>query len=107
MKTIIITEGQLAEQTLAIDPKFIKLDKDLVLVDTKFPEEIVNQYKLNKMPLDKARVEGMVTALKAGKQLPPLKLDSNNHLKDGHHRYAAFKLAGFSKMPFEYEEKFK
>jgi diaminopimelate epimerase len=80
----------------------IKLEREIVLVDTSNPHLIIKTSQEGKMPLDMLRVETMAELLKNGKTLPPIVLYKNNLLKDGHHRYAAYKLAGINEVPFEY-----
>lgn len=79
----------------------IKLEKDLVLVDTRDPQNIINAYREGRMPLDKARVEALSILVKKGHSLPPVVLDKNKMLVDGHHRFVAYKLAGKATIPYE------
>jgi ParB-like chromosome segregation protein Spo0J len=79
----------------------IKLEKDIVLVDTRDSQSIIDAYGEGKMPLDKARVEAFSILIKQGHRLPPVVLSKNKLLRDGHHRYAAYKLAGKTTIPYE------
>lgn len=79
----------------------IILEKEPVLVDTNNVPEILKLSKEGKMPLDKIRVESMINLLKNKKSLPPLILDKNNKLKNGFHRYMAYKLSNIDNIPFE------
>lgn len=89
-----------SDNTINIDD--IKLEKEIVLVDTSNPHLIIKTSQEGKMPLDKLRVETMAELLKNGKKLPPVVLHKNNLLKDGHHRYAAYKLADIKEIPFTF-----
>jgi len=79
----------------------IKLERDIVLVDTKDPQNIINAYREGKMPLDKARVEAFSILVRQGRKLPPVVLTKGKLLRDGHHRFAAYKLAGKTTIPYE------
>jgi len=46
----------------------------------------------------------MVKKLENGGELPPIKIDKNNNIIDGHHRYMAYKLSNIDKVPFEYDK---
>lgn len=52
------------------------------------------------MPLDKLRVMTMVEKLNNGGALPPVKINDDDVLIEGHHRYMAYKLANINKIPF-------
>jgi ParB-like chromosome segregation protein Spo0J len=88
-----------------IDINKIELEKEIVPVDTSNVNKIIELIKNGKMPLDKLRVDSMVSKLKKGGKLPPLILYPNNILKDGHHRFAAYQIAGVEDIPFEYYKK--
>ena len=98
-----VFEQNLNNNTYLINISDIKVEKEMELIDTKYPLEIIKSIKNGKMPLDKARVEGMIKSIKNGKKLPPLELKRENILKDGHHRYMAYKLAGKDIVTFFYE----
>jgi ParB-like chromosome segregation protein Spo0J len=68
-------------------------------VETKNPQNILSVYNQGKMPLDKARVDKMADILSSGGKLPPVVVDNNLLLKDGHHRYQAHIQAGKTKIP--------
>jgi hypothetical protein len=81
----------------------IKIEREMVLVDTSDVNNIIRISKEGKMPLDKLRVETMVSILLSGSnKLPPIKLDKSNLLIDGHHRYMAYKISDIEEIPFEY-----
>jgi ParB-like chromosome segregation protein Spo0J len=80
----------------------IKTEKEMVLVDTKNVNEIISTSRSGKMPLDKLRVMTMIDKLNSGGTLPPVKINDDNMLIDGHHRYAAYKLADINQIPFVY-----
>jgi hypothetical protein len=84
-----------------IDINNIKINGELILVDTNNPNEIISVHNNGKIPLDKLRVETMIKKLKTGSELPPVVLDKNNLLKDGYHRYYAYKMAGRKTIPFQ------
>lgn len=86
-------------QTINIDD--IIIEKPIILVDTKNPNNIISAYQSGKMPLDKLRVYAMIHKLKSGKLLPPISLNSKNELIDGHHRYMAHKIANINDVPFK------
>ena len=100
MKFLLLFEDFSDNQFININD--INIEKEIVLVDTSNPHLIIKTSQEGKMPLDKLRVETMAELLKKGKNLPPVILYKNNSLKDGHHRYAAYKLAGIEEIPFEY-----
>ena len=81
----------------------LKTEKEIVLVDTKKVHDILYQHSKGKIPLDKLRVNTMVKKLKDGGVLPPITVDENNMVIDGHHRYEAYKLAGMNEIPVEYK----
>ncbi len=78
----------------------IVTEKEMIPVDTKNVYEIISISKSGKMPLNKLRVMTMVDKLKNGGTLPPIKVNNENKLIDGHHRYMAYKIANISKIPF-------
>lgn len=88
--------------TNTIDINKIGFEKELVPVDTSNVNKIIELSRNGKMPLDKQRVDSMVSKLKKNGKLPPLILYPNNMLKDGHHRFAAYQIAGIEDVPFEY-----
>lgn len=79
----------------------IKLEREIVLVDTRNPMNIINASREGKMPLDKARVEAFSVLVKQGHKFPPVVLTKGKLLRDGHHRFAAYKLAGKTTIPYE------
>ena len=100
MKFIKTFENITDTQLINIDE--IILEKELVLIDTKYPNLIINAVKDGKMPLDKLRVSTMANIINNGGALPPIILYKNKQLKDGHHRYAAYKLAGKKEIPYKF-----
>ena len=78
----------------------VKTEKEMILVDTKNVNDIISISKSGKMPLDKLRVMSMVDKLSKGETLPPIKINHDNLLIDGHHRYMAYKLANIKQIPF-------
>lgn len=80
----------------------IKIEKEMVLADSTF--DILKYYDKDMMPLDKKRVLTMKKKLLNGEKLPPVIIDKENNLKDGHHRYYAYKLAKKDEIPFEYKD---
>lgn len=87
-----------------IDINDIKTEKEIILVDTKYPNDIINAVRNGLMPLDKLRVETMANVLLSGKKLPPIIISNDNLIIDGYHRYAAHKLAGINKISFIYKK---
>ncbi len=90
----------LSEQAQYINIDDIKTEKEMIPVDTKNVNDIISTSRSGKMPLDKLRVMTMVNKLKSGGTLPPIKINDDNMLIDGHHRYIAYKLANISEIPF-------
>lgn len=88
------------ETTQYINVDDIKTEKEMIPVDTKNVNDIISTSRSGKMPLDKLRVMTMVDKLNSGGTLPPVKIDNDNMLIDGHHRYMAYKLANINKIPF-------
>jgi ParB-like chromosome segregation protein Spo0J len=86
------------EQYINIDD--IKTEKEMIPVDTKNVNDVISTSRSGKMPLDKLRVMTMVDKLNGGGTLPPVKINDDNMLIDGHHRYMAYKLANINKIPF-------
>lgn len=78
----------------------IKTEKEMIPVDTKNVNDIISTSRGGKMPLDKLRVMTMVDKLNSGGTLPPVKINDDNMLIDGHHRYMAYKLANINEIPF-------
>ena len=85
--------------TISLDK--IKLERGIALVDTRDPQNIIDAYRNGKMPLDSGKVKAMATLLKQGVDLPPVVLGKGNLLKDGHHRYAAYKMVGRVSISYE------
>lgn len=88
------------DTTKYIDIDDIKTDKEMIPVDTKNFNDIISTSRSGKMPLDKLRVMTMVDKLNSGGVLPPVKINNDNMLIDGHHRYMAYKIANIQKIPF-------
>ena len=86
------------EQYINIDD--ITTEKKMILVNTKNVNDIISASRSGKMPLDKLRVMTMVDKLKNNGILPPVKIDDENMLIDGHHRYMAYKLSNINEIPF-------
>lgn len=93
-----INENNEIAQYINIDD--IKTEKELISVDTKNVNDIISTSRSGKMPLDKLRVMTMVDKLNGGGTLPPVKINDDNMLIDGHHRYMAYKLANINEIPF-------
>ncbi len=84
-----------------MDINLIKLEKPLELVNTDDVNKIVSLYNKGIMPLDEKKVLSILEKLKNGKELPPLKINKDNLLVDGHHRYMAYKLEKILFVPYE------
>lgn len=91
------------EQINKININNIKVEREMVLVDTSKVNDIIRISKEGKIPLDKLRVKTMLRVILSGSvKLPPIKLDKFNLLIDGHHRYMAYKMSNIVEIPFEY-----
>ncbi len=88
------------DTTQYINVDDIKTEKEMIPVDTKNVNDIISTSRIGKMPLDKLRVMTMVDKLNNGGTLPPVKINDDNMLIDGHHRYMAYKLANINEIPF-------
>jgi hypothetical protein len=59
------------------------------------------RFNLSVVPMQRARLQRIFAALRAGMPLPPIIIDSRGLLVDGHHRIAVALALGFTLIPAE------
>ena len=68
------------ETTQYINIVDIKIEKEMIPVDTKNVNDIISTSRSGKIPLDKLRLITMVDKLNSGGTLPPVKINDDNML---------------------------
>ena len=81
----------------------IKLEREIEVIDASDATNIMVSFASGKMPIDREDIDQMVTAIRDGVKFPPVVLNRDNVLVDGHHRYMAYKRLGMKEIPFTYD----